>query len=47
MPKISLTTFIDFVHKSGPPRLTCVRQAKRQMNQLTDFKTIGACYENK
>ncbi len=28
MPKISLTTFVDFVSKSGTTRLTCVRKAK-------------------
>lgn len=38
MPKISLTTFIDFVHKSGPPRLTCVRQAKRQYESTDGFQ---------
>lgn len=28
MPKISLTTFVDFVIASGTPRITCVRNAK-------------------
>lgn len=30
MPKISLTSFIDFVHKSGTPKMTCVRKVKGQ-----------------
>lgn len=38
MPKISLTTFIDFVNKSGPPRLTCVRQAKKQYEAPDGFQ---------
>ena len=29
MPPISLTTFVDFVIKSGTPRITCVRDAKK------------------
>lgn len=37
MPKISLTTFIDFVHKSNSPRLTCVRQAKKQYESKESF----------
>lgn len=28
MPEISLTTLVDFVVKSGIPRITCVRRAK-------------------
>ncbi len=28
MPEITLTTFVDFVVKSGTPKLTCVRRAK-------------------
>lgn len=33
MPEISLTTFVDFVIKSGTPRITCVRDAKRLYEQ--------------
>ena len=30
MPKISMTTFVDFVTKSGTPRLTVLRKAKSE-----------------
>lgn len=30
MPEISLTEFVDFVIKSGTPKLTEVRRIKRQ-----------------
>ena len=33
MPKISMTTFIDFVLKSGTPRLTVLRKAKAEYAQ--------------
>ena len=40
MPTISLTTFIDFVSKSGTPKMTVVRNAKAQEGNYrpsTDF----------
>jgi len=33
VPEISLTTFVDFVIASGTPRLTCVRNAKKQYGE--------------
>jgi len=33
MPTISLTSFVDFVTKSGRPKLTAVRSTKKQMDE--------------
>lgn len=36
MVKLTLTSFIDFVHKSGTPKITCVRKLKDQYG--VDYK---------